>query len=513
MERNRRIAKAYSRVPVLSIAGTDDGFDGYKIGLNGFDNPMRDALTKTVKRHIGKGVRLKMDDMGNIIIKRMSNCDVFIRGWDKEANSLSDDIIELSGELEYDKSVKLFDMKKFQASISRELRSAYPDRRKLENQCICAIAFVKDSTDILDLCSWVLLINIVALDLIKSRFPAMGNFNRMPPTRDLALASPQPPSSSHPHKTPPKFVSIFEQQQQQQMNHHHHSQQPPGGQQQQQQQPSNRSSSDEDPYSLPSIPSLSPAAHVGGRPVANNGDTKSSSNGSGKSGGKNDPKPPELPPRDFVKNKKSKSRHFPIPFKSWVGKSSKSATAQQQAKAAAKQNSDKKKEIEYEDPYYCGLQARVPNFTGNAANGGGGRQRKSIAGPVTGGSGGQAIVTNYGILPNGQHREDMRKSQSNGYLNSLFNQSSNYNPKGMNLRGSSNYSFYDSSLESSDVYGISSGSGYDIYAPINGPIYGQLRARLPYDQVDHGRHGNGRHIDDRKIEPFSYTARYASDWD
>lgn len=54
MERNRRIAKAYSRVPVLSITGAEDGFDGYKIGMNGFDNPMRDALTKTVKRHIGK---------------------------------------------------------------------------------------------------------------------------------------------------------------------------------------------------------------------------------------------------------------------------------------------------------------------------------------------------------------------------------------------------------------------------------------------------------------------------
>ncbi|KAI1289187.1 hypothetical protein HDE_08230 [Halotydeus destructor] len=198
MERNRRIAKAYSRVPVLSITGTDYGFDGYKIGLNGFDNPMRDAATKSVKRYIGKvrdtptldhvssamfadpnvrhfvstqGVRLKMDEMGNIIIKRVSNCDIFIRGWDKEVNSLSEEIIQLNGQLEYDKSVKLFDMKKFQASIARELRSPYPDRRKLEEQCICAIAFVKDSPNVLDLCSWVLLINIVALELLKSRFP------------------------------------------------------------------------------------------------------------------------------------------------------------------------------------------------------------------------------------------------------------------------------------------------------------------------------------------------------
>lgn len=54
MERNRRIAKAYARVPVLTINGNNEGFDGYKIGLNGFENPMRDALTKRVKQHIGK---------------------------------------------------------------------------------------------------------------------------------------------------------------------------------------------------------------------------------------------------------------------------------------------------------------------------------------------------------------------------------------------------------------------------------------------------------------------------
>ena len=32
MERNRRIAKAYARVPLLTINGADNGFDGFKIG-------------------------------------------------------------------------------------------------------------------------------------------------------------------------------------------------------------------------------------------------------------------------------------------------------------------------------------------------------------------------------------------------------------------------------------------------------------------------------------------------
>ena len=341
MERNRRIAKAYSRVPVLSITGAEDGFDGYKIGMNGFDNPMRDALTKTVKRHIGKGVRLKMDDLGNIIIKRMSNCDVFIRGWDKESNSLSDEIIDLSGELEYDKSVKLFDMKKFQAGIARELRSAYPDRRRLENQCICAIAFVKDAPDVLDLCSWILLINIVALDLLKSRFPTMSAaYTRV--GLDFPLVSSS--SGGGGGKNAPKFVSIFEQQQS--MQHQ-----------------TRIGSSDEDPYSLPSIPSSGSAP--GGPRVVSDATVqrgisvdKSSSKTTG-----SDQKPPELPPRDFGKIKKSKSKNLPQAIKSLVKMdgSSKANSSQQPngsnsnnlkptqstLSTQAKKEADKKKEIEY----------------------------------------------------------------------------------------------------------------------------------------------------------------------
>lgn len=54
MERNRRIAKAYARVPLLTINGGFEGFDGYKIGLSGFDNPLEDHAIKRVKNNIGK---------------------------------------------------------------------------------------------------------------------------------------------------------------------------------------------------------------------------------------------------------------------------------------------------------------------------------------------------------------------------------------------------------------------------------------------------------------------------
>ena len=60
LERNRRVAKAYARAPVLTVNGSDDGFDGFRIGLAGFENPMRDPKTEEVKRNIGQGTIVSM---------------------------------------------------------------------------------------------------------------------------------------------------------------------------------------------------------------------------------------------------------------------------------------------------------------------------------------------------------------------------------------------------------------------------------------------------------------------
>ena len=32
LERNRRVAKAYARAPVITVNGSTDGFDGFRIG-------------------------------------------------------------------------------------------------------------------------------------------------------------------------------------------------------------------------------------------------------------------------------------------------------------------------------------------------------------------------------------------------------------------------------------------------------------------------------------------------
>lgn len=62
-------------------------------------------------------------------------------------------------------------MAKFQSNLNRELSRAYPDRRRLETQCLSALSFVKSENDILDCPIWIMIVNVVAMDLLKSKLP------------------------------------------------------------------------------------------------------------------------------------------------------------------------------------------------------------------------------------------------------------------------------------------------------------------------------------------------------
>ncbi|XP_042242340.1 uncharacterized protein LOC121879685 isoform X2 [Homarus americanus] len=280
LERNRRVAKAYARAPVLTVNGSDDGFDGYRIGLCGFENPMRDPRTEEIRRHIGHGVKVKMDDQGNILIKRVSKAGVYVK-MGSDDNAISNEILKLPNcGLETEKPVMLFDMNKFQQNVKREMRRQYPDRSKLETQCVCVIAFVKNEPDLLDCPIWVMIINIVAMDMLKSKLPPV----KVTPNIRNRPRIPLP---------------------------------------------------DEDPYS-----------------VAGSG---ASSGSSGKDRSGKD-KPPKLPPRD--------SPNYPNPVPRPNGKSEYDALDENAFRKlhSRNNNNNKTKDRKYDDPYYCGLRARIPNF-------------------------------------------------------------------------------------------------------------------------------------------------------
>lgn len=120
-------------------------------------------------------------------IKRFSKSHVYVKNT-LEENAISNDILKLpNGLLELEKPFKLFDMKKFQQNVNREMKRTYPDRRKLENQCISAIAFVRNEQELLDSPIWIMLINIVALEMLRVKLPAgkSKRFNDALPLSDV----------------------------------------------------------------------------------------------------------------------------------------------------------------------------------------------------------------------------------------------------------------------------------------------------------------------------------------
>lgn len=54
MEKNRRVAKAYARASIITINGSETGFDGYRIGINGLSDGATDGKIEQVKKMIGQ---------------------------------------------------------------------------------------------------------------------------------------------------------------------------------------------------------------------------------------------------------------------------------------------------------------------------------------------------------------------------------------------------------------------------------------------------------------------------
>ena len=205
LERNRRVAKAYARAPILTVNGSEDGFDGFKIGVNGFENPLRDHKVKEFKTQIGAGCKMKMGQTGDILVKRVGRGNIFVKNI-LEETAVSNEILKLpNGMLELDRALKLFDMKKFQENLNRELKRPYPDRRKIETQVAKEVLIADNFCSVsppwplsrmnlncwtgfdpimilLTIPSspiWMIIVNVVALEMVRTRLPRSGE-RRLP---------------------------------------------------------------------------------------------------------------------------------------------------------------------------------------------------------------------------------------------------------------------------------------------------------------------------------------------
>jgi len=96
---------------------------------------------------------------------------VFVKN-SPEESAVSNDVLKLhQGLVDVEKPFRVFDMRKFQQNVNRELRRTNPDRLRLESQCVTAISFVKNEPELLDSPIWILIINIVALEMLKAKLP------------------------------------------------------------------------------------------------------------------------------------------------------------------------------------------------------------------------------------------------------------------------------------------------------------------------------------------------------
>ena len=170
IEKKTRLAKAYIKTPFVGIDGSNTGFDGHKVGINGLECEVTcDKESAMCKLLIEEGCRLKLTQNGDILIKRDDNLNIFAFRSKHSTQAMNDALVKLPyGLVQKNKTYKLFDMKKFQDHLSQELLTDRPDWSSLEMETAVMFSFAKFTEDVIQSPVWIVIINIVALQVIKT---------------------------------------------------------------------------------------------------------------------------------------------------------------------------------------------------------------------------------------------------------------------------------------------------------------------------------------------------------
>ena len=161
MNKNQRVGKVLLRKPTVVINNSEQGYDHQGIvGLNGLVSRPRDRAMDTLLGNIGTGCKVGIDAGGNITCMKLNNkCQIYRSEYGAQSSvPLANDVKQ-----------EIFDMKKFQSLLRKEAKKETVDWDKVKLDTVCILCFGDPSVQPLSQYLWVIVINVVALDLLRAR--------------------------------------------------------------------------------------------------------------------------------------------------------------------------------------------------------------------------------------------------------------------------------------------------------------------------------------------------------
>ena len=156
MERNRRVAKAYIRSPVITVGGGKEGFDGLRVGLQGFENPFREEETEAVMGRLGTGPvsRIMMDSQGFVQTKRTGKTEVFVQSAVSVSKRWGDTLGRRRAvhQLETDQASVIFDMEKLKRNMAESLMYGTNRKNKRDLELEVSNEELQHGDSVLTLC-------------------------------------------------------------------------------------------------------------------------------------------------------------------------------------------------------------------------------------------------------------------------------------------------------------------------------------------------------------------------
>ena len=188
MERNFRTAKAYLRSPLIILDGRNEEFDGIKLGLSRFSNDFRDSKIEIELKLLQKGIRIHLDELGNIWIRKNESFEkkIFVKTRQKK------DLISISEDYK-----KVFDLRNFKESVIGNLASENLNKKKLKESAFIFLKLSDSLTDdFLKVPIWCCLIHLIAVDMVDM---IATEFGHSPPSSLIrsVVDSQSPSNGSH----------------------------------------------------------------------------------------------------------------------------------------------------------------------------------------------------------------------------------------------------------------------------------------------------------------------------